>query len=260
MNDTVLYEMRGAIAILTLNRPEQRNAVNIELTQTLRRALARFEADPEARIAILTGAGNVFSAGMDLRAFLEGDGESILGGDGHFAGFVRASRTKPVIAAVNGPALAGGCELALACDLIVASETAFFGLPEPAIGIFAGAGGPFRLARKIPPGKAMELCLTGDRLSAQEAHGYGMVNCLAAPDAVLDAAVALADRILRNAPLSIAATLELMRAANDLAERELWALNQRLWADVVASDDAREGPSAFVQKRPPEWGRGGSGS
>lgn len=254
MNDPVLYETRGAVAILTLNRPEQRNSVNIDLTHALRAALTRLEADETVRVAILTGAGNVFCAGMDLKAFLDGDGETILSGEGRFAGFVQAKRTKPIIAAVNGPALAGGCELALACDLIVASETAFFGLPEPGVGIFAGAGGPFRLARKIPLGKAMELVLTGERLSAQDAHAYGMVNHLSAPDEVLDAAVSLAERIIRNAPLSVSASLELMRAASQEAERELWAMNDRLWADVVASDDAREGPSAFIEKRAPQWG------
>ncbi|MEO9777499.1 MAG: crotonase/enoyl-CoA hydratase family protein [Sedimentitalea sp.] len=253
MNDPVLYETRGAVAILTLNRPEQRNSVNIDLTHALRAALARLEADETVRVAILTGAGNVFCAGMDLKAFLDGDGETILSGEGRFAGFVQAKRTKPIIAAVNGPALAGGCELALACDLIVASETAFFGLPEPGVGIFAGAGGPFRLARKIPLGKAMELVLTGDRLSAQDAHAYGMVNDLSAPDKVLDAAVSLAERIIRNAPLSVSASLELMRAASQEAEQNLWAMNDRLWTDVVASDDAREGPSAFIEKRAPQW-------
>lgn len=253
MNDPVLYEMRGAVAILTLNRPEQRNSVNVDLTHALRAALARLETDKTVRVAILTGAGDVFCAGMDLKAFLDGDGETILSGEGRFAGFVQAKRTKPIIAAVNGPALAGGCELALACDLIVASETAFFGLPEPGVGIFAGAGGPFRLARKIPLGKAMELVLTGDRLSAQDAHAYGMVNDLSAPDKVLNAAVSLAERIIRNAPLSVSASLELMRAASQEAEQNLWAMNDRLWTDVVASDDAREGPTAFIEKRAPQW-------
>ncbi len=200
MTDTVLYESRGPVAILTLNRPDQRNSVNVELANALRAALARFEADAAARIAILTGAGHVFSAGMDLKAFLDGDGDAIIFGEGRFAGFIDAPRTKPVIAAVNGPALAGGFELALACDLIVASDTAFFGLPEPGVGIFACAGGPFRLARKIPPAKALELALTADRLGAAEAHALGLVNRLSPPDQVLATALDLAERILRNAP------------------------------------------------------------
>jgi enoyl-CoA hydratase len=253
MSDTVLYETRGAIAVLTLNRPEQRNSVDVELTRALRAELARFEADDAARIAILTGAGSVFCAGMDLKAFLDGDGDTIIFGEGRFAGFIDAPRSKPVIAAVNGPALAGGCELALACDLIVASETAFFGLPEPGVGIFACAGGPFRLARKIPPAKALELALTGDRLGAAEACALGLVNRLSPPDQVLDTALALAERILRNAPRAVAATLALLRAQTAVAERDLWALNDRLWAEVATSEDAVEGPRAFTEKRPPQW-------
>lgn len=253
MSDTVLYETRGAVAILTLNRPDQRNSVNLELAEALRAALSRLEADPEIRVAILTGAGAVFSAGMDLKAFLDGDGDAIIFGEGRFAGLIDAPRTKPIIAAVNGPALAGGCELVLACDLVVASETAFFGLPEPGVGIFACAGGPFRLARRIPPGKALELALTADRLSATDAHAFGLVNRLAPPGQLIDTALELANRILRNAPRAVAATLALVRAAGAQAERELWPLNDRLWAEVAASDDATEGPRAFTEKRRPQW-------
>jgi enoyl-CoA hydratase len=253
MNDTLLYEPRGETAILTLNRPAQRNAVNRELADALRAALARFEADDSARVGILTGAGEVFSAGMDLRAFLDGDGDAILFGEGRFAGFVDAPRSKPIIAAVNGPALAGGCELALACDLIVASDTAFFALPEPAVGIFACAGGPFRLARRIPAARACELALTANRLPAAEAHALGLVNRLAPPGQVLDAALELAARILRNAPRAVAATLALQRAAGAAAERDLWRLSDRLWTEIAATEDAREGPLAFTEKRPPRW-------
>lgn len=253
MNETVLYETRGEVAILTLNRPKQRNSVNIEVTDGLRAALARVEADPGVRIAILTGNGDVFCAGMDLSAFLAGDGDAILWGEGRFAGVVDATRSKPLIAAVNGPALAGGFELALACDLIVASETAFFALPEPKVGIFACAGGPFRLARKIPPAKALELALTAERLSAKDASAMGLVNRLTEPDQVLEGALDLASRILLNAPLAISATLALSRAAAAQAEQALWVLNDRLWSDVGTSRDAVEGPEAFLQKRRPEW-------
>lgn len=253
MSETVLYEQRGEVVVLTLNRPEQRNAVNLELTGALRAALARFEADASARVGILTGAGAVFSAGMDLKAFLDGDGDAILFGEGRFAGFVDAARTKPVIAAVDGPALAGGCELALACDLVVASEAAVFGLPEPGVGIFACAGGPFRLARRIPPAKALELALTADRLPATEAHALGLVNRLAPPGEALEGALDLAERILRNAPRAVDATFALFRAAATAAERDLWDLNDRLWAEVAATDDAREGPRAFTEKRRPRW-------
>ncbi|WP_209427640.1 crotonase/enoyl-CoA hydratase family protein [Pararhodobacter sp. SW119] len=251
MSDSVLYDIRGPAAILTLNRPAQRNSVDAEMTGALRSNLSRFEADENARVGILTGAGDVFCAGMDLKAFLDGDGEAILFGDGHFAGFVNAPRTKPVIAAVNGPALAGGCELALACDLIIASDTAAFGLPEVGVGLFACAGGPFRLARRIPATRALELALTGDRLPAEEALGLGLVNRVVPKSEVLDAAVALAARIARNAPLGVAASLALSRAAS--AEHDLWELNDALWAKVGISSDAREGPLAFKEKREPRW-------
>ncbi|MBA3324002.1 MAG: crotonase/enoyl-CoA hydratase family protein [Rhodobacteraceae bacterium] len=253
MSETVLSETRGSVAILTLNRPAQRNSVNAEMAGALRVALARLEADAAVRVGILTGAGEVFCAGMDLKAFLDGDGDAILFGEYNFAGFVDAPRTKPMIAAVNGPALAGGFELALACDLIVASETASFGLPEPGVGIFACGGGPFRLARKIPPSKALELALTADRLSAVDAHAMGLVNRLASARELLDTAVDLAARIVRNAPLGVAASLALGRAASAVAERELWALNDILWAKVAASRDAKEGPRAFTEKRHPRW-------
>lgn len=253
MNPFVHYETRGAIAIVTLNRPKQRNSVNVDVTEGLRAAIARVEADPDVRVAILTGTGDVFCAGMDLAAFVGGDGDAILGGEGRFAGLVDAPRSKPWIAAVNGPALAGGFELVLACDLIVASETAYFALPEPKVGIFACAGGPFRLARRIPPAKALELALTGERLSAQDAAAMGLVNAVTTPDGVLDAALELAERILVNAPLGVSATLALGRAAAAQAEQELWALNDRLWQDVAVSSDAIEGPKAFLEKRRPEW-------
>jgi enoyl-CoA hydratase len=253
MTQSVLYETRGAVAIMTLNRPKQRNSVNIEVTESLRAALARAEADPDVRVVILTGNGDVFCAGMDLAAFVEGDGDAILSGEGRFAGFVDAPRSKPLIAAVNGPALAGGFELALACDLIVASETAFFSLPEPKVGIFACAGGPFRLARKIPPAKALELALTAERLSAQDACSVGLANAVCKSERVLDTALELAERILENAPLGISATLALSRALAAQAEQELWALNERLLRDVAASNDAIEGPKAFLQKRRPKW-------
>ena len=165
----VRIERDGSIAVLTLNRPEAHNAINSEMTDALRSALAEVEADQTVRVIILTGAGNSFCAGMDLGAFLDGQGNDILFGENRFAGFVDAPRSKPVIAAIEGAALAGGCEIALACDLIVASETAVFGLPEVGVGIIPVAGGAFRLARKIPPAKALELVLTADRMSAFDA-------------------------------------------------------------------------------------------
>ncbi len=180
MPELVLYERRGPVVRLTLNRPEARNAIDARMTEALRDALNRFEAEPQARVGILAGTGKTFCAGMDLKAFLAGEGETILQGEGRFAGFVDAARSKPIIAVVEGPTLAGGFELALACDFIVASETASFGLPEVGVGIFACAGGTFRLARRIPPAKALELCLTAERISAREAHQLGpsLISCI----------------------------------------------------------------------------------
>lgn len=255
MSDTspVLFETDGALAIITLNRPDNRNAVNAELADALRDAVARFEADPELRVAILTGQGKVFCAGMDLAAFLDGQGDQILFGENRFAGFVDADRKKPIIASIEGAALAGGLEIALACDLIVSSNAAVFGLPEPGVGIFAVAGGSFRLARKIPQAKALELVLTADRLDAEAALSYGLVSRLAEPGEALEEARALAGRILRNAPRAVEAALAVARLADRQSEAELWALSEKLWPEVCSTPDATEGPLAFLEKREPIW-------
>lgn len=253
MSGLVKYEAAEGIALLTLNRPEQRNAVNAELAADLRAALAQFEADVTARVGVLTGAGRVFSAGMDLKAFLAGEGEAILFGEGRFAGFVGANRTKPMIAAVNGAALAGGLEIALACDLIVAEEGATFGLPEVGVGIFAVAGGPFRLARRIPPARAIELALTGKQIGVDEALALGLINRIAPRGDVVAAAMDLAHEIARNAPLGVAATLRICHAALQDRDVELFSLSDRLWTSVEKSEDAAEGPRAFAEKRAPKW-------
>ncbi len=253
MSDLVAYDRRGPVAILTLNRPDARNAVNAEMAAALRGAVRRFEADDAARVGILASSGGTFCAGMDLKAFLGGEADAILHGEGRFAGFVDAGRRKPIIAAVEGPALAGGFELVLACDLIVASETASFGLPEVGVGIFACAGGTFRLARRIPPAKALELCLTAARISANEAHDLGLLNRLTSPGMARAAAEELALNIAANAPLAVAASLEIGRHAQAQAEQELWALTDRLWQQVAKSQDAIEGPRSFAEKRKPVW-------
>ncbi|WP_294607275.1 crotonase/enoyl-CoA hydratase family protein [uncultured Roseovarius sp.] len=253
MTDPVIYERRAAIAIMTLNRPEAHNSIDSRMAEALRDALKRFEADDTVRVGILAATGRSFCAGMDLKAFLAGEGENILNGEGRFAGFVDAKRTKPLIAVIEGPALAGGFELALACDFIIASETASFGLPEVGVGIFACAGGTFRLARRIPPAKALELCLTAARISASDADGLGLLNRLTAPGEALVAAEKLAGQISANAPLAVAASLEIGRTAQAVADIELWALTDRLWRDVAASQDAAEGPRAFAEKRKPIW-------
>lgn len=253
MTTPVSYERRGPVAILTLNRPDARNAINAAMADALRKALKRFETDSEARVGILTGSGGIFCAGMDLKAFLGGEAEAILHGQGRFAGFVDADRNKPMIAAVEGPALAGGFELALACDFIVASDTATFGLPEVGVGIFACAGGTFRLARRIAPAKALELCLTAARITSAEAQDLGLLNRLAPEGEALAVAEKLALKIAGNAPLAVAASLRIGRHAQAMSERELWSLTDELWQEIANSQDAVEGPRSFAEKRKPVW-------
>lgn len=195
---------------------------------------------------------------MDLQALFDGEGDAILFGPGRFAGFVSASTSKPLIAAVEGPALAGGFELALACDMIVASGTASFGLPEPGVGIYAVGGGAFRLGRRIPPARAAALCLTGERLGAEEADRLGLLTSLAAPGTALAAALDLATRIARIAPRAVRATLELVRVSRALDEAAIWSFSDQLWFDVAASPDATEGPRAFRERRPAAWSDAGA--
>jgi enoyl-CoA hydratase/carnithine racemase len=253
MGDEVRYDVDGHVATLTLNRPDQRNAVSPELTAALDEAMGRLEADPDVWVGLLTGAGPNFCAGADLKALGAGRGAELSTSTGGFAGFVRYPRTKPLIAAVRGFALAGGTELVLACDLVVAGTDAVFGLPEVTRGIVAAGGGLFRLPRAIPPARALELILTADRLGADEAHRLGLVNSLVEPDAVLDRAREIADRICRNAPLAVRESLAIARDALRLDDDEAWERSAAAMARVRASDDAREGVQAFVDKRSPRW-------
>ncbi|MBY6142180.1 enoyl-CoA hydratase/isomerase family protein [Leisingera daeponensis] len=253
MSALISYEVADGVCVLTMNRPGQRNAVNAGLARELRQALARFEADPAAQIGILAGRGKVFCAGMDLKAFADGEADEILFGENRFAGIADADRKKPLIAAVQGAALAGGLEIALACDLIVAEQEAVFGLTEVKVGIFAVAGGPFRLAKRIPPARALELALTGGRIGATEARDLGLVNRIAPPGKLMDTARQLAAQIAENAPLGIAATLAIVRSALRENEAQLFRLSEDLWAGVAGSHDAREGPAAFAEKRRPGW-------
>jgi enoyl-CoA hydratase len=250
----VRYEVANRIATITLDRPAQRNAIDAAMTAALRAATARFEADPEALVAILTGSGDrAFCAGMDLKAFAAGEGPSILEGAGGFAGFTHAQRTKPVIAAVNGAALAGGCELVLSCDLVVAVEGAVFGLPEVKRGLFAASGGVLRLPRLIPRARALELLLTGDVIDAGTARDLGLVNKVVPHALLRETARDLARRICANAPLAVRETLALARAVFALPEEQLQDRNEAAWARIAASEDAREGPRAFAEKRPAVW-------
>jgi len=253
MSDEVLYEVDGHIATITLNRPEQRNSVSPELTTQLAAAMDRFEADDEVWVGILTSTGTMFCAGADLKALGAGRGEELSTEAGGFGGFVRYPRTKPVIAAVRGFALAGGTELVLACDLVVAGTDAQFGVPEVTRGLVAAAGGLFRLPRVLGQARAIELILTADRLAAEEAHRLGMVNHLAEPEAVLDRARELAERICRNAPLAVRESLAIARDALLISDDEGWKRSADAMDRVRGSDDVREGITAFIEKRDPQW-------
>lgn len=254
MSQSVRYEVSDRIATITLDRPAQRNAIDAAMTAALRAAMARFEADREALVAILTGSGDrAFCAGMDLKAFAIGEGPAILEGPAGFAGFTHFPRTKPCIAAVNGAALAGGCEIVIACDLVVASEHASFGLPEVKRGLFATSGGALRLPRLIPRARALELLLTGDVIDAPTACELGLINRVVPHGHLLEAARELARRICANAPLAVRETLALARAVFTLPEEQLQARNAAAWSRIAASEDAREGPRAFAEKRPAVW-------
>lgn len=248
----VEFEVHGQVALIRFNRPDQRNAVTTAMKQELTAALRRLEDDDALRVAVLTGAGKVFCAGMDLAAFAAGERPGITEPD-RFAGFVAAERTKPVIAAVNGGALAGGFEIMLACDMAIAAEGAVFGLPEVKRGLVAAGGGVLRLPRRIPFVVANEMILTGDTIGAERALSLGLLNAVVPLDQLIPAAMDLANRIAVNAPLAVSASTRLSRAATFADEAPLWALNDRLWSRIDGSEDSLEGSLAFKEKRAPAW-------
>jgi enoyl-CoA hydratase len=249
----VEYELRGRVAVLTIRRPEARNAVNGDVAKGMEAGIDQLEDDPDAWIGVVAGEGSVFSAGADLKAIAAGQAGDLQTERGGFGGITRRERTKPLIAAVDGPALAGGCEIALACDLIVASSAARFGLPEVKRSLGAVAGGLFRLPRSIGPKVAMEVVLTGDPLSAERAYELGMVNELVEPGAALDAALALAERIAANAPLAVRESRQVVAAALTTDDETLWNMGFAAMARLAGTEDFAEGPRAFIEKRPPEW-------
>lgn len=254
MKSSVRYQLNDAIATITLDRPDDRNAVDLQMCDAMYDALEKFEADPHARVAILTGAGPVFCAGADLKAFAAGDGPKIAAHRGGFGGFVRYRRSKPVIAAINGHALAGGLELVLACELAVAANTALFGLPEVTVGLMAGGGGAIRLPAEVPPKVAFRMLLTGKPIDAADALRYGLVNQVVNPDEVLPAALALADEVVAAAPLGVAASLRIARTVLGLRdEANAWCISDDTMEAIFESEDAREGMQAFVDKRQPTW-------
>ena len=247
----VLTEVVGGALVITINRPEARNAVNLAVARAIATALDELDADERLLTAVLTGAGSTFCAGMDLKAFLAGE-RPIIPGRG-FAGITERSAEKPVIAAVEGYALAGGCEIALACDMIVASDEAHFGLPEVSRGLIAGAGGLLRLPQRIPRAVAMELALTGEMIGAARALQLGLVNRVVPAGRALDAAMELARRVAANAPLAVRASKRVIVESPQWPPAEAFDRQREIVEQVADSLDAREGALAFTQKRAPVW-------
>ena len=250
---TLERERRGKVEILRLNRPEARNAIDPETAREIQAALDDIEADRDVWCIVLTGAGPVFCAGADLKVVAAGRGVEIMLDRGGFAGLVERDVTKPIICAVNGPALAGGFEIALACDFVVASEDAVFGLPEVQRGLLAAAGGPIRLAQRVPLTVALELTVLGEPITTARAHELGLVNRVVPAAEVLDAALALADRIIANSPAAVRGARRLVRGAADATNADAWALSKQIMREVGRSSDGIEGATAFLEKRAPNW-------
>jgi enoyl-CoA hydratase len=247
MADEVLTEARGRVLVVTLNRPEARNSVNSALGRALVAAMRRLDEDDALSLGVVTGAGRGFSAGMDLKAFAtEGPPQG-------FGEFLQHASAKPLIAAIEGFALAGGLELALACDLIVAARGIPFGIPEAKRGLFAAGGALLRLPRRIGYGKAMMLALTAEPIDSEQACVLGLVDQLSEPGRALESALELAERIARNAPLSLTLSKRLLRDMQGRTEEEFWAHQARDVGAIFGSADAREGAVAFAEKREPRW-------
>ena len=258
MANIVEYEVRGKVAIITLNRPEARNAVNGDVASGLEAAIDKLEADSNVWVGILAAntAGQerpVFCAGADLKAINSGQATGLNTKRGGFGGFVYRDRKKPVIAAVDGLATAGGCELVLACDMLVATTRSAFGLAEATRNLIAGAGGLFRLPRAIGRAVAMEAILTGEPFSAQRAYELGMVNKLVEPNTALDAALDLALRVCKAAPLAVWASRKIVLASETESDQTLIDMTNKEFGAVLASEDTKEGLTAFIEKRPPNW-------
>ncbi|SHH05282.1 enoyl-CoA hydratase [Jatrophihabitans endophyticus] len=247
----VLVETVDRVCVITINRPQARNAIDHAVAAAVAAAADELDRRDELTVGILTGAGGNFCAGMDLKAYLAGEIVEI--GERGLAGICQQPPAKPLIAAVEGWALAGGCELALACDLIVAADDARFGLPEVKRGLVAGGGGLLRLPRRVPASVALELALTGDPLPAADAHRVGLVNRLTEPGGALDAALQLAGRITPNGPLAVAATKEIITRSADWTLGEGFRAQRPILDPVNASQDAHEGARAFAEKRAPVW-------
>jgi enoyl-CoA hydratase len=251
MSEAVLVEARDGVQIITINRPEAKNALNGEVARGIAAAVDELDGNDELRVGVLTGAGGTFSSGMDLKGFLTGD-VPLIDGRG-LCGVTETPPRKPLIAAVEGWAVAAGFELLLACDLVVASETAKLGVPEAKRALVAGAGGAMLLPQRIPQAIALEMLLTGDPITAQRAADLGLVNRLTPEGGALDGALELAATIAANGPLAVAISKQIARSAPDWTLEEGWAKQSELMAPVFVSEDAMEGATAFAEKRPPVW-------
>ena len=249
----VEYRTQGRTAVITLNRPDVRNAVNAYVAVGIENALDQFEADPNLWVAILTANGKVFCAGADLKEIAAGHGHLQFTERGGFAGITRRERTKPLIAAITGSALAGGTEIALCCDMIVCSDETVFGLPEVKRSLVAGAGGLFRLPRAIGMATALEAILTGDPLPAQRAYQLGMVNKVVPTDMVVAEAHKLAERVIVNAPHAVQASRRVATRALLDTDEALWRASAEAFQAISRTEDFAEGPLAFIEKRPPKW-------
>jgi enoyl-CoA hydratase len=247
----VRVERDGAVLVVTIDRPQAKNAIDTAAAEGIGAAMEQLDTDDSLFVGVLTGAGGVFSAGMDLKAFLAGEKPHVPGRG--FAGLVERPPVKPLIAAVEGPALAGGFEIALACDLIVAGEGASFGLPEVRRGLLAGGGGLLRLPRKAGLPRATEWALTGDRISAADAHAAGVVNRLVPAGQALEAALELARQIAGNGPLAVQGTKRILSEGQGWPAEEAFARQWEVYAPIRASEDAKEGARAFTEKRAPVW-------
>ncbi len=249
----VRYEVADHIGVITIDRPEARNAVNGDVASGIEAAIDELEADDDTWVGIITGVGPAFCAGADLKAVASGDSAGLSTKRGGFGGFVSRERAKPVIAAANGHALAGGCEILLACDLAIVAEGIKIGLPEVKRSLVAAAGGLFRLPQAVGPALAAEMILTGDPITAEQALAAGLVNRVVPAGDVLAEAKALAARIAVNAPLAVQASRDVMLQASSAAELDLFKASNVKMRELSKTEDFAEGPKAFIEKRPPEW-------
>jgi enoyl-CoA hydratase len=250
-SDPVVAEPRGDVLLITINRPEVRNAVNGAVAEGIAGALDRLDGDDGLSVGVLTGAGGFFCAGMDLGAFVKG--ESPWFGDRGFAGIAQRASQKPLIAAIEGFAVAGGMEIALACDLIVAAKGAKMGIPEAKRSLVAAGGALLRLPQRMPYHVVMELALTGDPMPAERFHEFGVVNRLAEPGTAVDVAVELAERLARSGPLAVIASKRILQEQYDWSTTEMWEKQGAISGPVFASEDSKEGANAFKEKREPVW-------